>query len=154
MGMPDSNYRTQTLFSGTSPAAASTVVAGTLVGLSQEAVAVIDAQLLGATGGTLDVYIQSSMDADQAGGGTWYDVIHYTQLAAAAGAIRWIVTLSRGFNKIAAVPNSANPVSGTPTLTANTIIPDALGNALRVVLVAGAGTSAGAAIVIKAGTSK
>ena len=42
----------------------------------------IEAELVGATGGTLDVYIQSSSD-----GIKWYDCVHFAQLAAAASAI-------------------------------------------------------------------
>lgn len=151
----DTGWKSITLANAVvSPAAAGTAVLATLVGLGQEPVAVVDATLLGATGGVLDIYVQSSVDADQAGNGTWYDVIHYTQLAAGGAAVRWVATLSRGFNKIAAAPNSVNPVSGTPTLAANTLIADALGNALRVVAVAGAGTSAGAAQTVKLGVSK
>lgn len=158
MSFRDSNWTSKVLYNALSPAAPGTVLgtpgSGLIVGLGQSVVCVVDALIQGATGGVLDIYIQSSVDAMQDGTGTWYDVIHYTQLAAAGAQVRWVATLSRGFNKIAAAPNAANPVDGTPSLTANTLIPDALGNALRVVLVAGASTSAGANQRIKIGLSQ
>lgn len=161
MSFADLNPKSVLLYSGTSPAAPSTVLPvttkggdGLIVGLGQSSVCVVDALIQGATGGPLDIYLQSSTDALQDGTGSWYDVIHYTQLAAAGAQVRWIATLSRGFNKIAAAPNAANPLDGTPTLAVNTLIPDALGNALRVVLVAGALTTAGATQRIKLLLSK
>lgn len=161
MGYPDTGYKVMTLFSGNSPGAAGTQLPlttkpgdGLIVGIAQSGMAVIDALLQGGAGGVLDIYIQSALDADQAGGGTWYDVAHYTQLAAAAAQVRWLLTVSRGYNRISAVPSAANPLSGTPTLAANTTIPDCLGNALRVVMIAGAGTTLGAAQTIKVALSK
>lgn len=158
MGFKDTNWKFFTLFNGLSPAAPGTFLGipnnGLIVGLSQMALVIVDALIQGATGGPLDVYLQSSLDADQAGNGTWYDVAHYTQLAAAGAQVRWIATISRGFSRISAAPNAANPASGTPTLAANTIIPDALGIALRVALVAGALTTAGATQTIKLGLSQ
>jgi hypothetical protein len=55
---------------GTSPSSASTAVLGTAVfGLSDCDIIRVYATLQGATGGTLDVYLQTSFD----GGTTWYD---------------------------------------------------------------------------------
>lgn len=161
MGWKDTGYKAMTLFSGTNSGAVGVVLpngtapgAGLLVGLSQFTVAVVDALIQGHTGGTLDVYIQSSIDAGQDGSGTWFDVAHYTQLAAAAPLARWLVTISRGYNRIVAAPSAANAADGTPALAVNTAIADCLGNALRVVFVGGAGSSAGAVQRIKVGLSQ
>lgn len=131
---------------GTSPSAPGTTVGTTLTGLDSYDKCVIYAKLQGATGGVLDVYIQSSVD----GGTTWYDVCHFTQLAAGGGAVGWLISLTRGQTVNANTPVSVNSASGTPALAANTLVPHAFGNALRVVYVAGASTSAGAAQTITA----
>lgn len=147
---PDSGAKEFTLFSGNSPTSGAGTFIGTsgngaIIGMGQTPVAVVDLQLIAPAGGTLDVYLQSSVDAQQDGvTGTWYDVAHVPQLAAGSGPFRFVLTLSRGFNKIAAVPNAVNAVSNTPTLGANLMIPDALGIALRVILVPGAGAAAAA----------
>lgn len=130
--------------SGTSPSAAGTTVGVSQVGLDTFEKAVVLAVVQGATGGTLDVYLQSTPD----GGTTWYDVCHYTQLAAAGAQVAWFVSLTRGETFNATAPVSVNKASGTPTLAANTVVPHGLGNGLRVVYVAGAATSAGAAQTI------
>jgi hypothetical protein len=117
----------------TSPAAASTVVGATvdIAGFSKVSLA---ARIRGGTGGTLDVYIQS-------GDGTnWWDVAHFTQLAAAAVLVAWGLSLERGGG---ATIVSINTADGTPSLVANTKVTGLLGNKLRYVFVAGAGTSAG-----------
>lgn len=161
MGWKDSGYKSMTLFSGNSPGVVGTTVpagtapgAGLIVGVSQFTVAVVDAVLQGQTGGTLDVYIQSSLNAGQDGSGNWFDVVHYTQLAAAGAAVRWLLTISRGYNRIVGAPSAANPADGTPTLAVNTMIADCLGNALRVVFVGGAGSSAGTTQIIRLGLSQ
>lgn len=128
----------------TSPASASTAVGtvangGLVAGLDQLPYAIVHALLQGATGGALDVYLQSSVN----GGANWYDVCHFPQLAAAAAPIRYLVALTRGFIGTPAI-TAPNTADGTPTLTVNTSVPYSLGNALRVVMVAGAATSAGA----------
>jgi len=135
------------LFSGTSPAAPGTVTqAQLLIPLDRMSYCDINARLLGATGGALDVYIQSSSSNGAAG--TWKDVVHFPQLLAAATAIGYSVTLSHATGGSA--PVVVNAVDAVPALAANTVIPAALGNNLRVVFVAGAGTSAGAAQVVTA----
>jgi hypothetical protein len=171
MSFSDSGWKKYILFglngtkaTGLSPAAPGTVVpsatnlnegGGLLIGISQESVAVIDALIVAPAVGTLDVVVQSSVDADQAGNGNWYDILRFPQALAAAAAIRYVATLSRGFNKVVAAPSLTGDSSGgTLTLAVNTVIPDALGIALRVVLVAGVGTSVGAVQRITVGLSK
>lgn len=160
MGWKDTGYKFHTLFAGNCPAAPGTQLPlstklgdGLLVGISQFVVAVVDMKLIGPTGGTLDVYLQSSLDADQAGNGSWYDVAHLPQVTAAT-TFRYAFAISRGFNRVAATATALNNADNTPSLAANTIIADALGNALRVVLVANAGVSVAAAQSIKLGLSQ
>jgi hypothetical protein len=134
-----------TLVNGASPAGAGTVVGTAVLGLDPYTKALVYAVLQGATGGTLDVYIQSSLNGGAVGG--WVDVAHFPQLAAAAGKIGYFLSLTRGDasgNAAAVAPIVVNIVDGTPVLAANFFIPSGFGNALRVVFVAGAGTSAGA----------
>jgi hypothetical protein len=135
------------LFSGTSPAAPGTSVQPQLViPLDRMTYCDITARLLGATGGALDVYIQTSNSNGAAG--SWKDVVHFPQLAPAAAAIGYSATLMH--HSGGTVPVVVNAVDGTPVLAANVVIPSSLGNNLRVVLVAGASTSAGAAQTITA----
>lgn len=173
MGFQDSAWKSYYLFQGSGPSSAITFTAsdarealtlplvgptnvgGLLVGLAQESVCVVVADLVGATGGVTDWFIQSSVDAKQDGTGTWYDVIHFAQLAAGAASQKFVATICRGFNKIAAAPNvTGDSSTGASALAVATIIPDGLGNALRVVAIGGAGTTLGAAQRIKLGLSK
>ena len=50
----------------------------------------ITASLVGATGGTLDVFVQGSPDE----GANWFDCVHLTSLAAGAAAIIYRTTIS------------------------------------------------------------
>lgn len=133
-------------FSGTSPSSATTTVSTSLTGIDAFTKCIIYAVLTGATGGTLDVVLQSTPD----GGTTWYDVCHYTQIVAAAAAVGNFVSLTRGETYSTTTPVVVNSVSTTPVLAAGQVIPHGLGNGLRVLYVAGVGTTLGAAQVIKA----
>jgi hypothetical protein len=146
----------QFLLSGTSPAAPGTSVLATITNLDQYTECEVHALLVGATGGTLDIYLQASNNwragsKDETGdytawspaGGNWYDVAHFPQLAAGAVAIRYLLTLSRGYSNAAAIL-VANTADGTPALALNTVLVGMWGGALRLVAVAGASTSAGA----------
>ncbi len=108
----------------------------------------IVAMLVGATGGTLDVYIQEGLPD-----GTWYDVVHFPQLAAAAAAITY-----KGNISMLPQPTSAAPtVVGTgltPALAVNTIVQGTGFDRLRLLFVAGAGTSAGANVKVYATTQR
>lgn len=101
----------------------------------------IVAQLVGATGGTLDVHVQFSPD----GGTTWVDFIHFPQLLGSASAVKYAAAVSQSGQ------TSAPIVVGTnlnPALAANTVVGGAWGDQLRLVMVAGSGTSAGAAVKV------
>lgn len=140
------------LFTETSPAAPTTGVAsvaavagapasapaGVLTGVDLDGFSglAIVAVLQGATGGTLDVYVQTSPDS----GTTWFDYIHFPQLAAAAATIRYAVAVSQsGLLTLSVVGTNL-----TPALPANTVVGGAWGDRMRLLLASGAGTTAGA----------
>lgn len=151
----------QAILAGTSPATASSAVIATATGLEGFPIIQIHALLVGATGGTLDVVLQSTCDPraatqDETGSypaslygaaASWYDVLAFPQLAAGAGAVRYVSSLSRGYLLSAAI-TSVNTADDTPTLAANSVRPNSLGGALRLVATAGAGTTVGAAITV------
>ena len=140
-----------TLVNGQSPAGAGTTGVAAVTGLDPYTKVLIFAVLQGATGGTLDVYIQTSVNGGQAGG--WVDVAHFPQLAAAAAKVGYFLSLTRGDasgNAAAVAPIVVNVIDGAPVLAVNVFIPSGFGNALRVVFVAGAGMSAGATQTITA----
>lgn len=127
---------------GTTPAVASTAVLATgLEPVHQYSHALITASLVGATGGALDVYLQTSPDY----GTTWFDVIHFPQLAAAASAVKYVAALGKFVTS--AVPIVVGAAT-TPALAANVIFPSGFGTHFRTICVAGASTSAGAAVII------
>lgn len=101
------------------------------------------AELVGATGGTLDVYLQTSLD----GGLNWFDSIHFTQLASGGAAVVYRTSITH-----LAQPTSAAPVAVgknlSPALAAATAVQGGWGNRARLVMVAGSGTSVGAAIKV------
>jgi hypothetical protein len=135
---------------GTSPATASTgIIAGSVrAGLERFDSFTIDAQLVGATGGSLDVYIQRQVTtASEVSGGVWADWLHFPQLASGAAAIKYSVQ-SGVATTIFVVGGGTDASAGTPALAANSFVGGHPGHAIRVVCVAGASTSAGAALVI------
>lgn len=94
----------------------------------------VTATVLGATGGTLDVYLQVSYD----GGTTWADYAHYTQLTdGQTPAAVWASSHSRAKGQALA----ARPLV---SLAANSAIDGCWGTQARLWFVSGAGTSAGA----------
>jgi hypothetical protein len=121
----------------TSPAAASTVAQTDVRGLGAYHSLSIYSNLQGTTGGTLDVYLQYSPD----GGTTFVDYAHFPQLAAGAAAATrvWNVTKLAQQTTLTTVGTGTNPA-----LAANSILGGDWGDRLRVLSVAGAGTTAGA----------
>jgi len=104
----------------------------------------VTAELIGATGGTLDVYVQTSPDQ----GATWGDKVHFSQLLAGAAAVVYHVSL--GAN--APATSNAPIVVGeglSPALAVATVVQGLAFDRMRLVMVAGSGTSAGAAVVVK-----
>jgi hypothetical protein len=126
------------VITATSPAT-ETVAASTatISSLSDFSWLVFVAELQGATGGTLDVYIQGKL-AD-----TWYDWGHFTQLAAAASAAKYAVQPQANNGAVAIG-------SGTsPAIAEGTFLGGYPGDEVRLVFSAGASTSAGAAQTLK-----
>lgn len=127
----------------TSPAAASTA-AGTIIrGLAQFDWFTIDAALIGATGGALDVYLQRGIG--EPGSETWVDWLHFTQLTAGAAAVKYFASAGPGaqVNTMVTVGYGTSPV-----LAAGTFTGGHPGDAVRALYVAGVSTSAGAAAAI------
>lgn len=129
--------------SETSPAAASTVVGAVVSGLADYPYVRIDAALVGATGGTLDVYLQRLIKP-----GAWTDWIHFAQLAAGAAAVRYSAIASPGLSTTITTSNRGSDGTPSVSLAAATFLGGHPGNTVRAVYVAGASTSAGAAVVI------
>ena len=131
--------RIRQTMTGTSPSSATTT-AGTsyAAGLDACDSLTIIGSLVGATGGTLDVYVQTSYD----GGTTWFDFAHFTQLSAGAAAVKYAWHVSRASERTTITTIGS---ATTPALAAGTIMSGGWGNMMRLVFVSGAGTSAGAA---------
>jgi len=125
--------------SSTSPGAPGTAAGLAIAGLDDFESVVVIASLLGATGGVLDVYLQAF------DGTNWFDVAHYTQLAAGATLRRYSVLLGRGAAAAAPVQVGLD-LEGV--LAANTVVPGTLTDRLRLLFVAGASTTVGAAQVL------
>lgn len=124
----------------TSPASASTVVSTEIGGVDKFDEAMLEASLLGATGGTLDVYLQQYDGVD------WWDYAHFAQLAAGAAAVNYALPITRKSQRTAPIVVGKN---GTPALAAAACVGGDFGDRFRIVFVAGAGTSLGAAQTIK-----
>ena len=107
----------------------------------------IAVDMVGATGGTLDLYVQSSPD----GGVNWYDIVHFPQLTAGAPAIKYQAPLSLFTNSTAPVQVGKNLL---PALAAGAIVQGAFSDRLRLVMVAGSGTTLGALVRMTVGTQR
>lgn len=136
--------------SGTSPAGASaTVIDSTPASqIGMYATCSFIATVQGGAGGTLDIFVQTFIKSKA--GGFWVDAAHLPSLAAAASAATFAFTLTRFSPTNAAITAGLNTASGTPALTANTVVPGLLGYQLRIVYKTGAGNTAGAAQTILA----
>lgn len=157
MPSPYYNAGNVQILTGTSPAAPGTV-AGTaantllLSGMARFDAISIEATLQGATGGTLDVFLQVSCEYNEinpletvngAIGGNWTDYVHWTPLAAGAASVTTRVSPSLS-NVITTVG-----LNLVPLLAAGTCVGGFWGHAMRLLFVAGAGTSLGATQTVK-----
>jgi hypothetical protein len=127
----------------TTPAAASTVAGTVVSGLGDYQFVRIDAHLVGATGGTLDVYLQRQITAN-----AWSDWIHFAQLASAASAVNYSAIAWHGLSTTITTSNRGSDATPSVSLGAATFLGGHPGDVVRAVYVAGASTSAGAAIEI------
>jgi len=120
------------ILTATSPAAASTAAStAEASGLDAYDSFMIDADLVGATGGTLDVILQ------RFSGTLWREWYRFPQLAAAAAAIHY--TYVPALNDSVTV----HGVTITPALAVSTAVGGHPGDKLRFLFIAGASTSAG-----------
>jgi hypothetical protein len=128
----------------TTPAAPATTPSAFVVQVPGYASSVsVTAELVGATGGALDVYVQTKID------GVWFDVLHFAQLAAGAAALKVAANITRhAAQAITTIGRDA-----TPALAASGIVQGLLGESLRALYVAGVGTTVGAGIVLRFGWS-
>ncbi len=125
---------------GTSPAAASTAAFGNIIrGLSIYDRFTVHAELVGATGGTLDVVLQREIETD-----LWSDWARYVVLADAGAAIQHVFE-SDGPDLNITVVGGGTLAAPTVVLATDTFVGGHPGDALRMVGIAGVGTSAGAA---------
>lgn len=137
-----STYRLLGTISDISPASASTAAGDTVSGLNAFNEIHVEADLVGATGGTLDVYLQRKV-----GTNAWRDWIHFPQLASGAAAVKYAAR-SQNATGITVVGGGTDASPGV-ALAANTIIGGHPGTDVRAVYVAGASTSAGAAVTVR-----
>jgi len=125
----------------TSPAAASSTVVGATLfkgsALQAADTLVIDATLVGGTGGTLDVYLQRRVGTD-----AWRDWVHFPQIAAGTTK-RYTVTVTGEGTSLVETGGGTDATPGV-ALAANTIVNVLPGDDVRVVFVTGSGVSAGA----------
>ena len=131
--------------SDTSPASAITATGDVVPGLQDYDWFTIDAALVGATGGTLDVYLQRLV-GDPATSTTWRDWLHFPQLAAGASAVFYSAQSGGPGTTITSVGNGT-----TPVIAVNTFLGGHPGAKVRALYVAGVSTSAGAAVTIVIG---
>lgn len=102
---------------------------------------VVDASFLGVTGGTLDVYLQRKITTN-----AWQDWIHFPQVTAGTSKRFSLVVNGEG-GAIADVGGGSDASPGV-ALAANTNTNCLPGDDVRIVFVAGASTSAGAACTV------
>ena len=141
------------IFSETSPSSATTVASsqpvsgadpglpGGVAGYGIDDFESIDvfAVLQGATGGTLDVYVQASPDS----GSTWFDIVHFGQLVAAAPLVQYKCTIAARFQATSDAPVVVGSALN-PALGAGVVVQGMGFDRCRLVFKSGSGPSAGA----------
>jgi len=126
-------------------------VLATQTGLLEFARVVGKANLIGATGGTLDVVLQTGVvmpGALTAAPGSWKDLWRSPQLAGGAVAISFDVVFTRAATATTLTPTVVNPTDGIPTIPVNTVLPQSMQDALRLIVLPGAGTTVGAQLTL------
>lgn len=130
-------YQAQQQITQTAPAAPGSAAGGVTSGdLGAFVSGEIVCSSAGNTGGSLNIFLQSSRDS----GTTWTDYIAFPQLAAAAASTTWRVSVTKQ-----SVPNAIQVV-GLGVLTANTVSGGEWGDRLRLYATSGAATTVGATI--------
>ncbi len=123
----------------TSPSAASTVAETPLTNLGIFRSGFLLATIQGATGGTLDVYLQVTPD----GGTTWMDWVHFPQKTAGAGATSYGLSISQTTGELNVATVTTVGTGLQPALGAGDYHGGAFGDQIRALAVAGSSTSAG-----------
>jgi hypothetical protein len=121
----------------TSPATASSAVSTAVSGFMKYQTLTIIGALAGATGGTLDVIVETSTD-----GTDWYEMVRFTQLASggAAAVSRFNLSPTGGAATVVVGKN----LTTTTGMVSGTSINGQWFDQLRVRYIAGTSTSAGA----------
>lgn len=133
-----------TISESSSASASTTLVGSSVKGLEAYDLLTIDAVITGATGGTVDVYLQKRVvKAD--GSNVWIDYLHLPQIAGGASAA---YNVSISF--LASLLAVGFGTDGSPgvALAANNCAHGHPGTELRLVTVTGTGVSAAANIAI------
>jgi hypothetical protein len=142
------------VLSGNSSAAASTTTQGSTVGgfeLADEWT--FDVKVTGATGGTLDVYLQKLIVDPTSGANVWVDYIHCTQTAGGTTTKENYGSGETDNGPIAV--GQGTDAAPAVALAAGKIAHGHPGKALRLVFVTGTGVSvAGSALVYCTGRNK
>lgn len=125
--------------SGTTRASAGTETLFEQVGLGDFDAVTIVAEVVGATGGTLDLLLESKWSSDD----TWYSLYRFPQLTAGAAAAVYKITFGLG-NTVTTIAKD-----GGQTLATSTVAAGHWGDRIRLFVTAGASTSAGAAVKFK-----
>lgn len=133
------------IFTATSPSSASTVAGPSLKSslFARASRLLIDATVVGATGGVLDVYLQRKVATD-----VWRDWVHFTQAGAGAAAAHYQFVITGDLTTITA-GNGGTDSTPAVSLSANSALNILPGEELRWVFVAGASTSAGAVQTVR-----
>lgn len=97
------------------------------------------------SGGALDVYVQQSPDA----GNNWYDVIHFTQFATGAGFKAYAAPLSLATTTATSILIGKNLAPALVASATAGVVNGAWGDRLRLVMVAGTGTTSGVAVTVR-----
>jgi predicted amino acid dehydrogenase len=118
----------------TSTAGASTAAGTAVEGLGSFESIVLLYTTASVGGGTLDVYVQTRH------GAVWYDYVHFPQIAAGAAAVTYRVPCTRSASVGAPVVIGSGVL---PALAVNACVQGDFGDAVRLVVVAGAGAVAG-----------
>lgn len=149
------------LFQETSPNAAGTVASSNAVsggqgtGWPAGVAAPLDgfnalnivAEITGATGGTLDLYIQLSVDM----GANWYDVAHFPQATALSAVKYYDAPMSNATTNTTTtqVGKNLSPALALGSGGIGSVVNGAFSDRMRLVMVAGSGTTLGASVVVK-----
>lgn len=120
-----------------------TTLGGTVAGLLRFDWFTLDANLAGATGGTLDVYLQREIASD-----LWADWCHFPQLTNGQAATQYCAQ-SGSDKTIHVVEQGTDASAGTPALAANTFLGGHPGNRVRMVMVTGSGVTGAASQTVK-----